>query len=198
MNIARCNMKKNPPQTGWCVRMTSMAIGISRMMLLAHPSYSSSAECEERSVESSSKLSNSLNLKNEESVTDGRSSSYSAPANGQKSTNVKKNTFSTKIYNFLSIFFPLPTLYAIFGLLFRGLYLYFFDNRVVDIRDKSEVLSGLNSKSGENDRIFSDVTGEEVNEEVLWIRKQLRDGYYMRCKALLQACRPQLAKQVCF
>ena len=188
MNIARCNMKKNPPQTGWCVRMTSMAIGISRMMLLAHPSYSSSAECEERSVESSSKLSNSLNLKNEESVADGKSSSYSAPANGQKSTNVKKDTFSTKIYNFLSIFFPLTTLRAIFGLLFGALYFYFFGNRVVDIRDRSE----------NNDRIFTDITEEEVNEEVQWIRKQLSDGYYMRCKALLQACRPQLAKQVCF
>ena len=195
MNIARCNMKKSPPQTGWCVRMTSMAIGISRMMLLAHPSYSSSAECEERSVESYSKLSNSLNLKNEERVVDGKSSSFSAPANEQKSTNAKKDTFSTKVYYFLSIFFPLTTLHATFGLLFGALYFYFFGNRVVE---KNEVLSGLNSKSGENDRIFSDMRGEEVSEVVQWIRKQLSDGYYMRCKALLQACRPQLAKQVCF
>jgi hypothetical protein len=193
MNIARCDMKKNPPQIGWCVRMTSMAIGISRMMLLAHPSYSSSAECEERSMESSSKLSNSLNLKNEESVGDGKSSSYSAPANQQKSTNVKKDTFSTKVYNFLSIFFPLPTLYAIFGVF----YFCFFGNRVVE-NSNNEVLSGLSSQTGNNDRIFSDITDKEVSEEVQWIRKQLSDGYYMRCKALLQACRPQLAKQVCF
>lgn len=196
MNIARCNMKKNPPQTGWCVRMTSMAIGINRMMLVAHSS-SSSAECEEHSVESPLKSTNSLNLKNKESVVDGRSSSYSAPANEQRSTNVKKDTFSTKIYKFLSIFFPLPTLHAIFGLLFRVIYFYFFGNRVVEIREKSEVLSGSTSKPGNNDRIFPDMTGKEGSKEVQLIRKQLSDGYYMRCKALLHACRPQLAKQVC-
>ena len=196
MNIARCSMKKNPPQIGWCVRMTSMAIGINRMMLLAHPTYSSSAECEERSIESSSRQHNSLNLENKESVADGRPSSSSAPANEQRSTDVKKDTFSTKTYNFLSIFFPLPALYAIFGVIFRVLYFYFFENREVEIGEKSEEPSGLTSKSGDNERVFSGMTGKEVSEEVQWFRKQLGDGYYMRCKALLQACRPQLAKQV--
>jgi hypothetical protein len=195
MNIARCSMKKSPPQTGWCVRMTSLAIGISRMMLLAHPS---SPECEEHSAESPLKSANTLNnLQNEESVADERSSSYSAPANEQRSTNVKKDTIFTKIYNFLSIFFPLSTIRTIFGLFFGVLYFCFFGNRVVETREKSEVLSGLTTKTGMNDRNFPDMTGEEVSEEVQLIRKQLRDGYYLRCKALLHACRPQLAKQVC-
>lgn len=170
-----------------------MAIGINRMMLLAH----SSSECEEHSVESFSKPSNPLNLKNIENVTQGSSSSYSVPANEQRSTNVKKDTFSAKIYNFSSIFFPLPTVHATFSLLFRFFYFYFFGNRGVEINEKSEVLRGSSTNPGNNDRIFPDMTGKEISKEVQLIRKQLSDGYYMRCRALLHACRPQLAKQVC-
>ena len=181
MNIARCNMKKYPPRTGWCVRMTSMAIGINKMMLLAR----SSAQ-ESYSTEPSSSSNSNL-----------------AQVKAQRSTNMKKENFTSKMYNFFAFFFPLPVFYAIFSSFIGAIYIY-FENRSVTIEEKNQVPCVVNPNPKEiKQKIVPDMTGKEevsvsvsVSDEVRMVRKQLSDGYYMRCKALILACRPQLAKQV--
>ena len=189
MNIARCSIKKVPPHTGWCVRMTSMSIGISRMMLLER-SLTSNSECEGKS-------SGSFNLKNKEIMTDDRSSSSSSSTrvDSQRCTIIKIKNLYSKLFTFFSSFLSLHIFYAMFSSFLWAIY-FVFGNQVVDRGKTNEVLRAVTPNSAENRRIFPDMTGKEVSKEVQIIRKQLSDGYYLRCKALLLACRPQLAKQV--
>lgn len=191
MNIARCSIKKVPPHTGWCVRVTSMSIGISRMMLLER-SLTSNSECDGKS-------SNSFNLKKKEIMTDDRSSSSSArvevEVDSERCTIIKIQNLYTKLYIFFSSFLSLHIFYAMFSSFLRAIY-FVFGYQLVDRGKKSEVLCAGTPNSAENRRVFPDMTGKEVSKEVQIIRKQLSDGYYLRCKALLLACRPQLAKQV--
>ena len=187
MNIARCSIKKAPPHTGWCVRMTSMSLGISRMMLLEH-SLNSNSEC-------GGKSSVSLNLKNKEIMTDDRSRSSSTRVDSQRCTIIKIESLYTKLHTILSSFLSLHIFNAIFSSFLKAIY-FVFGNQVVDRGKKSEVPCAVNSNSAEKERIFPDMTGKQISKEVQILRKQLSDGHYLRCKALLLACRPQLAKQV--
>ena len=187
MNIARCSIKKAPPHTGWCVRMTSMSIGISKMMLLEH-SLTSNSECRGKS-------SDSFNLKKKEIMNDDRSSSSSTRVDSQRCTIIKIESLYSKLYIFLSSFLSLHIFNAMFSSFLTAIY-FVFGNQVVDRGKKSEVLCAVTPNSTENGRIFPDMTGNEVSKEVQIIRKQLSYGYYLRCKAFLLACRPQLAKQV--
>ena len=217
MNLARCHVRTVPPSIGWAVRMASISIGISRLML--------QEECSLRSQRDPRECSSSLTgdeMKpimgandqlicsvGESKSSEGSGSSHHTVAHSE----VQKHTIYSNLVSFSSLSF-LPLL-----LLCRYFFSFFIQEQKIlkstifertnhavstspdglsaGCKDPNTKASARSKEhSTEHSSEHSKENSEEHSEERSLLLKQSCDGYYLRSKAYIMASRPQLAKKV--
>lgn len=170
MNLARCYLKRIPALNGWSARMASMAIGISRRMVRQHcPTCQISRECSSSSSAGS--------------WTKSTSGEYMYDIDGGRKESTS-SVLTSDVWMQRATLAVMSLLHAIF-LLARS---FFFPsgNRISPDKQPAIPEIAMNSR---------DLLAEKSGDELLLL-KHLADGYYIRAKSFLAACRPYLARKV--